>query len=85
MITAKSDDPWVVFTVGGNGDERFTRRQVISERRERRSVQELLVAVLDLLDSKFVVVGGDGDVTAVDDLETGQERVDFERDVVASI
>jgi len=85
MVTAKCDDSWVVFAVGGNGNERFARQRVISERGKRRPMQELLVAVLDLLDSKFVVVGRDGDVAAIDELEVRMERVDFERDVVASI
>lgn len=85
MVTAKRDDPWVMFAVGGNGNERFTRQRVITERGERRPVQELLVAVLDLLDGKFIVVRRDGDITAVDELEATKERVDFERDVVASI
>lgn len=52
---------------------------------ERRPVQELLVAVLDLLDGKFVVIGRHGNITAVDDLETAQKRVDFEGDVVAAV
>ena len=85
MVTAKRDDPWVMFAVGGNGNERFTRQRVITKRGERRPVQELLVAVLDLLDGKFIVVRRDGDITAVDELEATKERVDFERDVVASI
>lgn len=85
MVTAERDDPWVMFAVGGNGNERFTRQRVITERGERRPVQELLVAVLDLLDGKFIVVRRDGDITAVDELEATKERVDFERDVVASI
>jgi hypothetical protein len=85
MVTAKRDDPWVMFAVDGNGNERFTRQRVITERGERRPVQEFLVAVLDLLDGKLIVVRRDGDVTAVDQLEASKERVDFERDVVASI
>ena len=85
MVTAERDDPWVMFAVGGNGNERFTRQRVITERGERRPVQELLVAVLDLLDGKFIVVRRDGDITAVDEPEATKERVDFERDVVASI
>ena len=85
MVTAKRDDPWVMFAVGGYGDERFARQRVISERGERSPVQEFLVAVLDLLDGKLVVVWRDGDVTAVDEPEARKERVDFERDVVASV
>lgn len=85
MVTAKRDDPWVVLAINGNGNERFARQRIITERRERWSVEELLVAVLDLLDGKFVVVRRDGDITAVNDLDARQERVDLEGNVVASI
>ena len=85
MVTAQRDDPRVMFPIGGNRNERFARQRVITERGERSPVQELLVAFLDLLDGKLVVVWRDGDVTAVDEPEARKERVDFERDVVASV
>lgn len=85
MITAKCDDPWVVFAISGNGNERFARQRIITERRERWPVEELLVAVLDLLDGNFVVVGRDGNVTAVDEPDARQKRVHFKGDVVASV
>ena len=85
MVTTKGDDPWMMFAIGGNGNERFARQRIITKRGERGPVEELLVAVFDLLDSKPVVIGCDGDITTVDDLETGEERVDIEGNVVAAI
>lgn len=85
MVTAERDDPRVMLAICGNWNEWFTREQVIAERGERRPVEELFVAVLDLLDGEFVVIRRDGDVTTVDNLEAGHKRVDFERDVVASV
>ena len=85
MIAAKRDDPWVMFAVSGNGNERFARQRVITERRECWPVEEFLVTVLDLSNGKLVVIRSDGDITAVDDLEASHKRVDFEGDVVASV
>lgn len=85
MITAKGDDSRVVFSISGNGNERFAGQRVITERRESGPVEERLVAILDLLNGIFVVVGRDGDVAAVDDLDARPKRVDIEGDVVASI
>lgn len=85
MVATKRDDPWMMLAVGRNGNERFARQRVITERRERWSMEEFLVAVLDLLDGKLIVIGCDGDITAVDDLEAGQKGVDFEGNIVAAI
>lgn len=85
MVAAKRDDPRMVFSISGDGNERFARQRIITERRERAPMEELLVAIFDLLDGKFVVVGRDGDITAVDQLDARQKRVDVEGDVVASI
>jgi hypothetical protein len=56
----------------------------MTERGECWPVEVFLVAILDLLDSKLVVIWCDGDITAVDDLEAGQERVHFEWNVAKS-
>ena len=83
VVTIKCDNPWVMFSVGGNGNERFARQRIITERGECMPVQEFFVAILDRLDCKSDVVGHDGDVMAVDKLEARMERVGPERDVVA--
>lgn len=43
------------------------------------------MSVLDLFDSKLVVVGRDGDIAAVDDFEPGEEGVDSKGYVVAAV
>jgi len=48
-------------------------------------MQQLPVPVLDLLDRKSVVVWRHGYVAAVDELESGEERVDGQRDVVPAV
>jgi len=85
MITTKRDDPWVMLSVGGNRDKRAACQRVITNWGKRPPMEEFLVAGLDLLDSELIVVGCNGDITAVDELEAGQERVDFEGDVVTAI
>ena len=84
MITTKRDDPWMMLSVGRNRNERLAH-QVITNRGKCRSMEEFLVAVFNLLNSEFVVVGCNRNITAVDNLEAGHERVDFEGYIVAAI
>ena len=85
VVAAESDDARVVLAIRRERNKRLASEGVVAERREGRTVEELLMAVLDLLDSELVVVRRDGDITAVDDLEAGQEGVDLERHVVAAV
>ena len=48
-------------------------------------MKKLLVTVLDLLDCNLVVVRSDRDITTVDNLEAGEERVDSEGYVIAAV
>ena len=69
MVSAEGDDTRVMFAIGRDGNKRCARYRVISERRERRAMEKLLVTVFNLFDGEFVVVRGDGDIATVDDLE----------------
>lgn len=62
-----------------------TGDRVVTQRGVCGTVQERLVTVLDLLDGVFVIVRSDGDVTAIDNLQSGQERVNRQGNVVAAI
>ena len=48
-------------------------------------MKKLLVTVLDLLDCNLVVVRSDRDITTVDNLEAGEERVDSKGYVIAAV
>ena len=85
MVPSESDDTWVMFAVSRDGNERLSGLRVVPESREGGAVKERLVAFLNLLDGKFVVVRRDGDVTAVDDSEAREERVNSKGHVVAAI
>jgi hypothetical protein len=63
VITSKGDDPWVVFAIYGDGDQRFACDRVITERREGRAVKERFMALFYLFYGIFVVVRGDRDVS----------------------
>lgn len=85
VVAPQCDDPWMVFPIRRDGHEREARKCVVAECREWGAVKELLVPVLNLLDGEFVVVGRDGNVAAVDDLEPGAEGVHVERHVVPPV
>ena len=85
VVPAESDDTRVVLAIRRERNKRLASEGVVAERREGRTVEERLVAVLDLLDGVLVVVRSDGNVTAVDDLEAREEGVDLEGDVVAAV
>ena len=85
VVAAESDDARVVLAVSRERHERLASEGIIAEGREGRTVEERLVAVLDLLDGVLVVVRSDGNVTAVDDLQAREEGVDLEGDVVAAV
>ena len=85
MVTAQSDNARVRPAVKREGLQRLTGDRVITERRERRAVQEGLVTIFDLLNGILVVVWRNGDIPTVDYLEARQERVDRQGDVVAAV
>ena len=85
VVAAESDDARVVLAVSRQRNKRLAGESIVAERREGRAVEKLLVTVFDLLDCELVVVRSDGYVTTVHDLESSQERVDSERNVVAAV
>ena len=43
------------------------------------------MTMLNLLDGVVIIIRGDGDISAVDDLQSRLERVDLHWDIVASV
>ena len=85
VIATQCHDSGVVLAIGSNGRQWLTRNRVIAQGRERVTMKEFFMAVFNLTNRILVVVGGDGNVTAIDDFESSQERVDSERNVVAAV
>ena len=85
VVASQSDNARVVLAICRDRLERLSGGRVVPEGREGRTMEKLLVTVFDLLDRELVVVRGDGNVTAIDNLESSQERVDSERNVVAAV
>ena len=85
MVTAERDDPRMVLAVSRDGHEWLPGQGVVPQGRKRGAMEKLLVTVFDLLDGVLVVVRGHWDVTAVDNLETREERVYGKRYVVATV
>lgn len=85
VVATEGDNARVVFSVSRNRNKRLAGDRVVTERGERLTLEQLLVAILDLLDGILVVVRGDRNIAAVNDLEACAEGVDLEWDVVASV
>ena len=67
----------MMFTIRGHRNEWFTCDGVVAQRREGRTMKELLVAVFNLLDGELVVIRSHRYVPAINDLEPRKERVNL--------
>ena len=85
VITAKCHYPGVILTVERDGRQRLSSERVVTKGREGRPVEELLVTLFDLLDGILVVIRRDGDIATINEFQAREERIDFERNVVASV
>lgn len=85
MISTERDNPRVILAVDGNWSERLPSDRVVTQRRERRTLEESFVAVLNLLNSVVIVVRGNWDITAIHNFQTRLEGVNFQRNVVPAI
>jgi len=85
VIASKRHYPGVVLTVEGDGSQRLSGEFVITKGRESGSMEELLVTLLNLFDGILVVVRCDRDITTVNKFQAREERIDLERNIVASV
>ena len=75
----------MVLAVLGERSELFACHRVVTEGRERCTMEVLLVAVLYLFDCERIVIRGHGDVATVDNFKAIEEWVDGEGDVVPAV
>lgn len=67
----------MMFTIRRDRNEWFAGDGVVAQGREGWTMEELLVTVLNLLDSKLVVIRSYRYVPAINDLEPRKERVNL--------
>lgn len=67
MVATKCDNTGMMFSVGRDWDKRLTSKRIIAKGGESRPVEELFVPTFNLMDSKFVVIRCDWNVTTIYD------------------
>jgi hypothetical protein len=75
----------VVLSVQCKRDKWLSSERIIAQSMSGGAMKESLMAMFNLIDRIGIIIGGDGDVAAVDDLQPVAERVMLERDVVTSV
>lgn len=85
VVTPQGDNSRMMLPISRDWHQRLTRERIVPEWSERGTMKKFLVPIFDLLNSKFVVVRGNRNIAAIDNLESGKERVHLERHVVAPI